>query len=126
MRRTLAMIAVVVLAPASSIGQDRTFAPDGLNPLNAQADYPITGGRPLLFCGDKFIALLLVRLFNTKEGDHLDFGPALRAFRKSEITDVTVFPDWNTRVSFMKGALGLGIFDADTLTDTRAILECLN
>lgn len=126
MRRTLAMIAVVVLAPASSIGQDGTFAPDGLNPLNAEADYPIPGGRPLLFCGDKFIALLLVRLFNTKEGDHLDFGPDSRAFRKSGTTDVTAFPDSNTRVSFKDGALGLGVFDAVTLTDTRAILECLN
>ena len=129
LHRTLAVIAaLVLLAPASSAGNDRAFAPDGLNPLNAEAEYPIPGGRPLLFCGDKFIALLVIGFLNEQvDGQYIGLTePSLTAFRKSDIKKVSVSPNSNARVLFKDGVLGEHYYALDSWTDVRAILECLN
>jgi hypothetical protein len=129
MHRTLAVIAaLVLLAPASSAGDDRAFAPDGLNPLNAEAEYRIPHGRPLLFCGGKFITLLVVAIFHEEvEGQVINMAePYLNAYRKSDITKVALSSQSGARVFFKDGVLGESYFAVDTWTDARAIMECLN
>ncbi len=129
MRRTLtAIAALMVLAPASSAGNDRAFAPDGLSPLNAPAEYPIPAGRPLLLCGDEFIALLVVGYLNNQvDGQVFSTAePYLTAFRKSDIEQVHLYLESGARVRFKDGVLGEYTHAVDTWTDGRAILECLD
>ena len=84
-------------------------------------------GRPLLFCGDKFIALLVVGFLTSDVKGHVvSYGPAMEAFRKSDIERVALHLETGARVHFKDGAVGKTINAADTWTDARAILECLD
>ena len=128
MRLTLAAVVVLaLLSPQSSADNGNAFAPDGLSSLNAEAEYPIPEGRSLLFCGDKFIALLVVGVLTSEvPGKVVTYGPHMEAFRKSDIERVSLVLETGARVQFKEGVPWATIHAADTWTDARAILECLD
>ena len=128
MRLTLAVVVVLaLLSPQSSADDGNAFAPDGLSSLNAEAEYPIPEGRPLLFCGDRFIALLVVGLLTTEvPGQVVAYGPHIEAVRKNDIEYVSLFRETGARVHFKAGTPWDRVHAADTWTDARAILECLD
>ncbi len=117
---------ILLLSPPLTAGDGSAFAPHGLNPLHAEAEYPIPGGgHPLLFCGDKFISLLVVGFLNSNVQHVIPLGePSMNAFRKSDIERVLMPSGMNTRI--FVATLGENYYGVETWTDARAILECLD
>ena len=99
----------------------RAFAPDGLSTL--PSEYRIPGGRPLLFCGEKFMVVLIVGFVHQEQGVMISVKPpTLQAIRKGNIDGVQLALQSGARIQFRDPERR----SIDTWTDARAILECLD
>lgn len=56
----------IIFASLEAKAAGRAFAPDGLSTL--KSEYRIPGGRPLLFCGEKFMVVLIVGFVYQEKG----------------------------------------------------------
>ena len=129
MRRWLIQATVLLMTVPAMAQQDsgeakaagRAFAPDGLSTL--KTEHRIPEGRPLLFCGEKFMVVLVVGFLYQEQGKVIPATPTLTAFRKAEIRGLQLHLSSGARIHFHEKLERRSI---DTWTDARAILECLD
>lgn len=111
----------IIFASLEAKAAGRAFAPDGLSTL--KSEYRIPGGRPLLFCGEKFMVVLIVGFVYQEKGTVIPVAsPTLQAIRKDDIQGVQLHLERGACIQFREADRR----SIDTWTDARAILECLD